>query len=423
MIRSKTALVGIFIILIVVRQANADGCFFREIEVGRSSPLVASPKQEAILATDGSMVQAVLRTHFLAGPQELAWVVPVPAKPENIKKADDSVFSKLEEITTPKFYKRLASDNGLNLHFGCGASSGQQISVTPLPVRIEEAGAAGIFDYTVLAAEDPAALTKWLNDNKYHLPDGAEPVLKHYVERRWYWLAMRVRPEADKQGTLAPHPISYTYQSNELIFPLVISRLSAARENEIVLYVVGPSRFWCSNWSNMVFWDFEEGHQIQEVAQTAVKGDAPRSGTNYEELVRQETGRKKGHLFVTEFSQPWELFGYSAGRGRRLDDIIDARLIDSLAGCQTLTRLRAYVLAESMNQDIALAAAKDSRPVKNSAHVANISAGPTPAAALALVPVILVLPCGAFVMPYHRRSSRFIRRACFVLTCVAILVA
>src|ERR1035437_5460719 len=82
-------------------RALADGCMMARVVEGRSTQLVASPKQEALMATDGANVQVILRTHFRSGPKELAWIVPVPAKPDKVEAADDALFTTLQERTAP----------------------------------------------------------------------------------------------------------------------------------------------------------------------------------------------------------------------------------------------------------------------------------------------------------------------------------
>lgn len=404
-------------------QSAGDGFFTYSIEmreVGYSRTLVTSPKQEAILATDGKAVQVVLRTHFRAGRKELAWVMPVPARPTNIKKGEDFVFKKLEEITAPRFYKTVIRNRPL--HVGCSAGSGAQVSAIPLPVRVEETGKAGIFKYTVLSATGADELTKWLNENKYRVPASAAAVFKRYVNKGWYWLAMRVRAEAASDQTLTPHPITYTYRSDHLVYPLIISQLSAAPDNEIVLYVVAAHRYSCMNWANMTALELARDHVVGGPSRRLRESSDSPSGTNYEHLVRQFTKEKKGHLFVTEFCQPWELFGHSAGRGRRIDDALDTRLVDSLAGRQTLTRLRAYIPAEHMDQDVMLAAVEDGGWVDNKVHLSSSSVEATTSAAAAL-------PLGPFSMliaglwlSARRRCTRALKKCCLALACLGLSV-
>ena len=78
MIRTGCCWAGLLGILLGAHIGLGDGVMMPK-KIGRSTQMVASPKQEALLVTDGEMVKVILRTHFRAGPEELAWVVPVPA--------------------------------------------------------------------------------------------------------------------------------------------------------------------------------------------------------------------------------------------------------------------------------------------------------------------------------------------------------
>ena len=321
--------------------ALADGCMMR-LDVGASTKMVASPRQEALLATDGETVQVILRTHFRAGPKELAWVVPVPGKPANIAAADDAIFASLEQATAPRFVRFVHRGGG----FGCGCSApGGDVAMPASSVVVEETGEAGIFKYVVLSATDGGALTKWLNDNKYHVPIGADRVFKQYVREGWYWLAMRVRPEATNAATLAPHPITYTYRSATLVYPMVISQLSADLKNEILLYVVGRGRYACGNWAN----DDINGITKERSAITR-RAEAP-SGTNYEQLFEAAAEAKGGKLFVTEFSRPTSRF---YGDRDALTKSINEHILASLGDQATLTRLRAVMTPKAMDSDVGL---------------------------------------------------------------------
>ncbi len=87
----------------ITQSAAGDGMMFAEQLVGRAAPLVHTPAQEVLLATDRENVTVVLRTHFEAGPRALAWLVPVPGEPKNVRAADDSIFKRLSEQTAPRF--------------------------------------------------------------------------------------------------------------------------------------------------------------------------------------------------------------------------------------------------------------------------------------------------------------------------------
>ena len=320
-----------------VSLAAADGCFTVSTSSGS---IVASPRQEAVLVTDGKKVQVVLRTHFRAGPKELAWIVPVPGKPDGIGQADAEIFKTLESQTAPRFHMR-TSKRGLG--FGCGwAGVKNDLSQG---VVVESTGTAGIFKYHVLSASDAGGLAKWLAENKYKTPVGAERVFARYVKAGWYWLVMRVRPEVSDSPTLAPHPITYTYAGERLVYPMVISQLSADAENEILLYVLASTRYVCANWTNLTI----DHDDIRTDAEAS-------SGTNYEQLLRTATVRSGGQLFVTEYAHRGD---YTPRPNDPYEDktfrsVLKGKSGAGVSGWSYITRLRAIMTPTAMDRDVAL---------------------------------------------------------------------
>jgi hypothetical protein len=311
----------------------ADGGFFVKF-VGEATDVAASMKQEAFIVRDGEEVQVTLRTHFRTGPPELAWVIPVPKKPDRVEKADDQLFSILQEWTAPKFWAMGRSKRGLGC--GCGGGGAESIAGS---VSVLESGTAGIFDYTVLTATGSNALTQWLEKNGYAMPSGSEQFIKPYVDRGWYWLAVQIRADKREEHFLAPHPIRYTYRDDgKLVYPLVISRLSAHQENEVVLYVLSNSRFKCENWSNLT---------IRE-KDLALDKSSP-SGTNYEKLLQEAIPEEGGHAFVTECAL--EMVDTEGFRPLLRATQGEGPLKPWLA---FLTRLRTVVTPAKMNRDVIL---------------------------------------------------------------------
>ncbi len=319
-------------ILAVAGFAAADGMMaprVMEVEVKGNPTVVRSPKQGAILATDGQRVQVVLRTHFNRGPSELAWVVPVPSEPTAVQACDDRVFTELDRLTAPRFYREVpVGGPHFSVPFSSAEAAPMSVHEVAAPaVRVESEGTAGMYDYTVLSSDSAGELEKWLHANKYAVPKGAAGVFKKYTERKWHWLAMRVRAEATTEQVLAPHPITYTYRG-ELVFPMMISTLSAADETEVVLYVVGRTGFETATWKDdAMFFDLRAAT------------DSP-SGTTYEQNMREATRDSGGHMFVAEFCNRWQLFG-RPGMGRRFDDVLSREMVPALGPDQAITRLRA----------------------------------------------------------------------------------
>jgi hypothetical protein len=385
----------------------------RTEELGRGGRMVASPKQEAVLIVDGNTVRVILRTHFRGGPEELAWVVPVPARPTDIKPGDDSLFTILEEDTAPRFVRLLPSE-GTGMGCGCGGMAQNRGGETlEPPVRVVETGKAGIFDYAVLSSRDANELGRWLQDNHYAIPSGAAAVFDSYVKQGWHWLAMRVRAETGKELDRAPHPITYTYRAERLVYPLAISRLSADEENEIVLYVAADERYASTNWSNAV----PGGMDIRPEANTA-------SGTNYASVIHAETRNQGGRLFVTEYAN-----SIASVPGLQEPNGAPRMLVGSPVRRDTgtgrvLTRLRAVAPRNALDRDVLLAPYTEGHWTGNSGEqrITNqirIAGSPTASTARAAVPLApLALACLGVGLVGRRGWRRRLATPLLVLACL-----
>jgi len=362
----------------------------------RSGQMVRSPRQEALLVFDGETVEVVLRTHFRAGPEDVAWIIPVPAKPENVAALDKDkdVFAGLDDETAPRFRwtetppKRPHAGGG---EFGALSEGGD--GHVEKRVVVEASGNAGPFEWTALGAGDAATLIEWLQKNGYAVPDGAERVADRYVKDRWHWLAVRIRPGAAAAKTLAPQPIVYRYKADKLVYPLVISKLSADAENEVLLYVLAKTRVGPANWHSGRI----SGDEIRRDHKSP-------SGTNYEAVFADLTHRNQGHFLVTEFAADLltapgqtdvseldlerlnKIFGAPLAPVEKVPPLSglcgileNASPLARTAKVTYLTRLRAIMRPGAMDRDIALKPLERSWTVRS---VYNFASGYIPVEAL-----------------------------------------
>jgi len=317
--------------------------------VMRSGPLVRSPRQEAVLIFDGATVEVILRTHFRAGPDDVAWLIPVPAKPTQVRTREGGLFDQLERDTAPRFFRiersRQAWGKGGaggfgDLFGGAGPPQGDGVTVVP-PVVVEAAGTAGIFEWVALDARDAGKLVDWLTDNQYAVPHGARPLMERYVQEGWKWLAAKIRPQANDKQQLAPEPLAYTYADQRLVYPLAISRLSADEENEIILYVLADRRYFPGNW----------GH-------TTLRRKTIRQVADYAPLLRRMAWRRGGYLFITELA--FDLTVLDPSILRRIRGVWD---LPDPTPTPYLTRLRALIKPEAMDRDVVMKPTYSNRPV------------------------------------------------------------
>ena len=316
-------------------QAFGDGGFFYETEAAN----IAQTRQEAIIVINEDLdaeepiseVTYVLRTRYAGAPETFAWVIPAPATPTDVVAYEDSAFfEQLDEYTKPRFQ---IWDWGASHGLSCACTPGGVNLGPGTLVTVEAEGEAGIFNWAALTSTGSDALLTWLNANGFAIPEQAGEILDAYIEEGWHFLALRVRePEdivAGEQGEFEIPPIQFTCQTSERVYPMRISRVSAAEETEVVLYLFASYEVKSANLSN----------RIVNEGQVAYDSTSP-SLTTYESKFREIVEAYPEGALVKE---------YQGDSPPAPAVLLEAQpSIDGLF----LTRLRTVLHPEQMSQDI-----------------------------------------------------------------------
>ncbi len=75
---------------------------------------------------------------------------------------------------------------------------------------------------TTLEAADATGLTEWLDSNGYAIRDEIAALLEEYVEKGWYFVALKLTSTVPLEGGL--DPIAFTFDSDELVYPMALSQ-------------------------------------------------------------------------------------------------------------------------------------------------------------------------------------------------------
>jgi hypothetical protein len=199
--------------------------------------------------------------------KNFAWVVPVPSKPD-MTVASPELFDELSYLTA-------TGGNVGGGGFGCfgyaGGGGGGTGGVDVISQQV-----VGIYATAILSATNATALVDWLNANGYVFPENGEEVVNQYIEKQWYFVATKIN--AVKEGTSqaldagAIEPIVFTFATNETVYPLNISSLSATTTTapEVLLYVIAdhvmvpedyPLDIGYGNWEENAF-TLEYAHTV-----------------------------------------------------------------------------------------------------------------------------------------------------------------
>ena len=182
---------------------------------------------------------------FSGDAREFAWIVPLPAPPE-IVASDIHLFNDAERFSQPVYRHRDEGFKCDDRDYLVGAPGQDEVEIISDQV-------VGIYQTLVVTANDAAALADSLQGWGYLPPDGdedAESVLQYYVAKDWYFAVMRVDttafaeqfPYQQDSYDGAIQPMAFAFDSPEIVYPLRISRLSAAPVSRVLLYVVADRR-------------------------------------------------------------------------------------------------------------------------------------------------------------------------------------
>ena len=190
-------------------------------------------QEQALLSWDGATEQIVMSLGVLGSSKEAAVIMPVPSR-ATVKLGDGKIFDQLRDLTKPlvRIEKR---SRGLTL--GAGAAPPE----AAVRVTLLDRQTLGPFDVSTLAATDAEALSTWLRDNGYAISPKLASALQAYVDKGWFYVAVRLQPGAGEGLTGALDPLWITFASDTLVYPMRASA-NARSEQTVTLYVLAAHR-------------------------------------------------------------------------------------------------------------------------------------------------------------------------------------
>ena len=139
-----------------------------------------------VMMRDGKRTVLSMQNNYQGPAEAFAMVVPVPVvlEKENVKTLDPAIFSRVDKLTAPRLVEYWEIDPCWQPEPEEDRAEAAANPPTPSAsasggsVKIEAQFKVGEYEVVVLSSDDAAALEKWLLDNKYSIPKGAEPLLK-----------------------------------------------------------------------------------------------------------------------------------------------------------------------------------------------------------------------------------------------------
>src|SRR5262249_42033104 len=135
---------------------------------------------------------------------------------------------------------------------GFGAGAGRSADTT---VKVEAQFEVGEYEIVILSAEDSGGLDRWLRENKYKIPDNAEPVLRPYVTAGSKFFVAKVNVAKVKfdpvTGRASLSPLRFHYDSEKFELPVKLGLLNSAGVQDLIVHILSTDRYEVANYPNV----------------------------------------------------------------------------------------------------------------------------------------------------------------------------
>ena len=276
---------------------------------------------QVVLMRQGTRTVLSMQNNYQGPPQDFAMVVPVPVvlQKENVKTLARDVFTRVEQMSAPRLVEYWEQDP-----CGPGYDDWGPMPAPPMVAMESAAGAATTADYhvkieakfevgeyqiVILSASDSTGLDRWLRDQGYKIPKGAEPLLRPYVEGGSKFFVAKVDPKkvtfADGMATLSP--LRFHYDAEEFVLPIRLGLANSSGTQDLIVNVLAPDqRYEVANYPNVTI-----------PTNLDVKEDAKARFGEFYAALFDKTLEKNPRAVVTEYA--WDASSCDPCPGPTLD--------------------------------------------------------------------------------------------------------
>ncbi len=219
--------------------AKADGELFNE-------------SSKVVFVRDDNRSVITMSSDYRGEPRDFALVVPTPRVllREEIRTVEAETVKHLDEYTAPRLVEYFDHDPcsppmlmaptlSINSVMNESLSLDLEDRAKALGVTIEAQYAVGTYDILILGADESDGLATFLTSEGYQLPEGAEPVLKAYIDGGMKFFVAGVNLErhaASETKELPPLQISFT--SDHFMLPIQLGKLNADGPQDALFFML-----------------------------------------------------------------------------------------------------------------------------------------------------------------------------------------
>jgi hypothetical protein len=218
------------------------------------------------LFRDGKRTVVTIQSNYVGPPEDFSLLVPVPTpmNEQQVKTLPNRVFEGLDTVSAPRIVEYRERDP-------CYAARQPEV-ITQIgsrpqrvgppkrrrypdrDVRVESAFTLDEYDIVVLNADASSALTTWLEEQGYTLPDRAAEMLEPYIRKGHHFFVARVKMDAldYTDGRAVLPPIRFHYESDDFTLPVRPGLLNSKGPQELIVFTLArDQRYRVANYPNV----------------------------------------------------------------------------------------------------------------------------------------------------------------------------
>jgi len=222
-----------------------------------------------VLMRQGTRTVLSMQNNYQGPPENFAMVIPVPVvlQEDNVKTLPMEVFAHVDSLAAPRLveyweqdpcYVEPAWEEEDNLDVKSAEPMAAEVNPSPaddLGVTIEAQFTVGEYEIAILSAKDSTGLDTWLRQEKYTLPDGAEPLLRPYVEEGMKFFVAKVditKVKTDPTGKTMLSPLRFHYDTDEFRLPVRLGLINSGGKQDLLVHILARGkRYELANYGNV----------------------------------------------------------------------------------------------------------------------------------------------------------------------------
>ena len=221
---------------------------------------------QVVLMRSGTRTVLSMQNNYQGPPSDFAMVIPVPVvlKEADVKTLTKDVFAKVDTMGAPRLVEYWEEDP-------CHAEPDYHRypmappSMMAVPdtasappkdygVTIEAKFTVGEYNIVILSAKESTGLDRYLRDQNYKIPPGAEALLRPYVASGSKFFVAKVDPKKVRfvNGQAMLSPLRFHYDSEEFSLPIRLGLANSNGKQDLIVSILSPNqRYELANYKNV----------------------------------------------------------------------------------------------------------------------------------------------------------------------------